>query len=134
MRRISCATFALSVLFLSSGCDQGPPLGSVSGTITYEGEPVEKATITFTHVEEGRSAWARTDESGFYQLKFSDGRSGALLGENSIKIETSRVGADENGDFVELPETLPKKYNADSDVKREINPGEQTLDFALTKD
>ena len=81
------------VLFLLTtiGCDQGPPLGDVSGTITYEGKPIEKATITFTHVDEGRAAFARTDAEGKYTLKFSDGRSGALLGENAVSIETARA-------------------------------------------
>ena len=127
-------TFAVFALLFCSACDKGPPLGDVSGTITFEGKPIEKATITFTHVTEGRSAVARTDADGHYELKFSDGRSGALLGENAISIETARVGADEDGNFVELPETLPKKYNAESEVIREIKAGEQTLDFPLTKD
>lgn len=122
-------TFAVFALLFCSGCDNGPPLGSVSGTITYEGNPVDKATITFTHVTEGRSAFARTDADGHYELKYSDGRTGALLGENAISIETGRAGADGM-----IPETLPRKYNVESEVTREIKAGEQTLDFALTND
>ena len=127
-------TFVLFALLICTACDQGPPLGAVSGTITYEGEPVEKATITFTHVTEGRSAFARTGADGYYELRFTDGRSGALLGKNAIAIETARAGADENGNPVMFPETLPKKYNVESEITREIEAGDQKLDFALTKD
>jgi len=132
--RLRCLTFVVVALLFCSACDQGPPLGAVSGTVSYEGKPVEKATITFTHVTEGRTAFARTDADGHYQLKFSDGRRGALLGENAVAIETARVGADENGEIVQFPETLPKRYNAESEITREIESGDQTLDFALTKE
>lgn len=132
-RHIFQALLVTCVMFVLVGCDSGPPLGEVSGTITYEGEPIEKATITFSHAN-GRSAFARTDANGFYELTFSDGREGALLGENLIAIETARAGTDAEGNFVEYPETLPKKYHADSDITRDIKAGKQVFDFALTND
>lgn len=133
MKQLS-SLLLVSILFLVFiGCDSGPKLGAVSGTITLEGKPIEQATITFTHAE-GRTAFARTDAEGFYELKFSDGRDGALLGENAVAIETARVGRDEKGEIVEFPETLPAKYNVESELTRVIEPGTQVLDFALTKD
>lgn len=124
-----------SALALSGfvGCSKGPPLGKVSGTITYEGKPVEQATITFTHIGEERTAFARTDADGRYELTFTDGRSGALLGENAVSIETARFGTDADGNIVEFPETLPAKYHAESDLTRLIESGKQTIDFNLTK-
>lgn len=114
------------------GCEDGPPLGKVSGVLSIEGEPIEKATITFTHVN-GRTAFARTDADGFYELNFSDGRAGAMLGENAISMETGRAGSDEQGNFVEYPETLPPKYNVESEITRTVEPGEQVFNFELTK-
>lgn len=124
---------AVFAMLLPAGCQKGPPLGEVSGTITFDGQPIEKATITFTHVD-GKAAFARTDANGFYELTFSDGRNGALLGNNAIAIETGRTGTDAEGNIVEYPETLPPKYHANSDIEREIKAGNQVLDFALTKD
>ncbi len=133
--KLLVALSTVLTLLFAIGCNQGPPLGEVSGTITFEGEPVEKATIVFTHVDEGRAAFARTNAEGFYELKFSGGgRNGALLGENAISIETARSGSDAEGNYVEFPETLPAKYNKESEMTREITAGKQTLDFALTKD
>ena len=116
------------------GCNQGPPLGQVSGTITLDGAPLEKATITFTHVEEERQAFARTDANGYYELQFTEGgRSGALLGENVVSIETARVGTDAEGNLVEFPEILPKKYHVETEITRDIKGGKQTIDFELSK-
>ena len=121
------------LLLVAIGCDDGPPLGKVSGVISLEGQPIETATITFTHVK-GRTAFARTDADGFYELNFSDGRAGAMLGENAISIETGRAGSDEQGNFVEYPETLPPKYNVESEITRTVEPGEQVFNFDLMKD
>jgi hypothetical protein len=125
-----CLLFLVLLVF---GCQQGPPLGEVSGTVKFESEPIENATVMFTHAE-GRAAFARTDANGFYELNFSDGRAGALLGENAISIETGRVGSDAEGNIVEYPEILPAKYNVESEITRTIEPGAQILDFDLTKD
>ena len=125
------AVFVMGVLLIClPGCDSGPKLGRVSGTITINGEPVEQATITFTPAD-GQSSFARTDANGFYELQFSGGKQGALLGENYISIETGRVGTNEQGDLVEYPERLPAKYNAESEIVREVNEGSQTIDFAI---
>lgn len=132
-RIVSSWLVSILVVVAVAGCDSGPKLGAVSGTITFEGKPMEKATITFTHAE-GRTAFARTNAEGYYELKFSDGRDGALLGENAVAIETARVGRDENGNIVEFPETLPAKYNVESELTRVIESGAQVLDFALTKE
>ena len=129
----SAALFVALTLALVVGCDSGPPLGEVSGTITLEGEPIEQATITFSH-SNGRSAFARTDANGFYELTFSDGRNGALLGENVIAIETGRASTDAEGNYVQYPETLPAKYHVESEMTREIKAGKQVFDFALSKE
>ena len=123
----------LLTFFFVVGCEKGPQLGTVTGTVTYEGKPLNQATVYFTH-ESGRAAYARTDESGHYELQFSDGRSGALLGNNAVSIETFRIGADDTGKMVEFPEILPEKYNKASEMTRSIEAGDQVIDFELTKD
>ena len=69
------------------GCQKGPKLGEVSGVVTFEGKPLEKATVTFTPVD-GQMSFDRTEADGSYQLQFADGRPGAMLGENVVSIET----------------------------------------------
>lgn len=119
----------LSITFML-GCDDGPPLGEVSGVITIDGEPMEDVTITFTPAD-GRTAFARTDAAGNYELRYSGGKAGAELGENIVSVETGHVGYDENEELVEYPELLPPKFNYESELTRVVEPGEQQFDFAL---
>ena len=122
----------LAIILL--GCDRGPKLGMVSGKITWEGNPLEGATITFAP-ENGLASRDRTGPDGSYKLKFADGRYGTMLGENNVTIETYRVGAEgPDGNPVIHPEILPAKYHAESEMTRTVEPGEQVFDFELNKD
>lgn len=131
-RGIQLIVLSAMVLFIL-GCQKGPTLGQISGVVRYEGKPLPQATVTFTPVD-GRASFARTDIDGAYELKFPDGRMGAMLGENVISIGTYRVATDEQGGVVEFKETLPAKYNAESELTRVVEPGENVFDFELTKD
>lgn len=119
----------LAVLLLCSlGCEDGPKLGSVTGLITLEGEPLANATITFTPAD-GWSAFDRTGPDGQYELQFQDGRKGAMVGENEVRIETAHIAAG----GVTHPEILPKKYHEESDIVKDVQPGKQEINFELMK-
>ena len=120
------------VLALSIGCQKGPQLGQVTGVVTFEGKPIEKATITFTPLD-GQVAHARTAADGSYMLQFADGRPGAMLGDNVVSIETYRVDVDAQDNVFEHKEILPAKYNVQSELTRVVEPGKNLFDFKLTK-
>ena len=132
MRSFVLPALGLSILCIS-GCDRGPRLGTVTGTVTWEGKPLNQATVTFTP-DNGRAAFARTAEDGSYSLKFSDGREGAVVGDNNVTIETARFSLDDDGNPVEHPEILPAKFHEESDIVKVVEPGKQVIDFPLTKD
>jgi hypothetical protein len=114
------------------GCQKGPKLGEVSGVVTFEGEPLEKATVTFTPVD-GQMSFDRTEADGSYQLQFADGRPGAMLGENVVSIETYRIDTTEQGDVVEFKEILPAKFHVYSELTRTVESGGNVFNFELTK-
>lgn len=128
MRAIGCLLVVACLATL--GCNRGPKLGKVTGTITWKGKPLEQATVTFTP-DNGRSAFARTESDGSFTLKFSDGREGAVLGENVVTIETARFDLDEEGNPIEIPEILPDKYHLESQMVEVVEPGNQVIDFTL---
>lgn len=70
--------FAIPALGAISGCGSPYALHPVTGTITFDGEPLEGATVNFTPNQGGKPAMARTDANGKYQLM--DSRPEALLG------------------------------------------------------
>ena len=88
------------VLLLGScvvGCggSDAPPLYEAGGVVTYKGEAVKNATVSFTAAEGTKAplAEALTDEKGQYRLK-TRGESGAAAGSYVVTV-TKVEGADE---------------------------------------
>lgn len=138
------------------GCDSGPPLGKVSGTVTMDGEPVENALVTFTPVEGGRSSSGTTDEQGKYTLGFIDGP-GALVGEHQVTVkslpkaqqideELKNMSSDDPRyqemmaagaqayNNAQTEETIPEKYNTNTTLQYEVTKGQNTIDLELTSE
>ncbi|PQO35831.1 hypothetical protein C5Y96_09285 [Blastopirellula marina] len=112
---------------LLSGCtseEAGKPLGAVvTGTVTYNGSPVEGAMITFRPASEGiQGAFARTDAAGKFELSTSNaGTSGVSPGNYLVTVTKTEVpqstAASEddpnynpNAKPAEPKSLLPKKY------------------------
>jgi hypothetical protein len=124
MIRILCGC----LLAFCLGCDRGPEIASVEGTVTMDGKPLSNATVVFIP-ENGRPAGGRTDERGHYSLIFTRGRSGALLGKNSIRITTA-AEATEAADGTPIPaqrETIPAKYNSQSTLEFTVEGGKENI-------
>lgn len=109
----------LAITSLMVGCNRGPEIASVEGTITMDGEPLVDATVIFTPVGGGRPAAARTDEQGHYVLNFSGGRKGAQPGDYIVRVTTAQDPyEDEEGNPVPARrETIPMEYNQESTLK-----------------
>lgn len=79
------------LLIISAGCgSSGPALYNVSGTVTYEGKPVEGASILFTP-QQGRPSMGATDASGKYTIS-TNGKPGVGAGTYTVTI-TKQGGA-----------------------------------------
>ncbi|RCS48305.1 carboxypeptidase regulatory-like domain-containing protein [Bremerella cremea] len=133
------AILALGILPIAAGCSQPPVnLGYVSGVITVDGEPLDKATISFRPKEGGRPSFGLTDSNGYYTVYHTSKFQGAELGEHEIKIDLmpdSSYYAKEtlkpkmgpmlgDGSGVRLPSDM---------ASRQVEAGSQVYDFALTK-
>jgi hypothetical protein len=129
-RRRLVATLSVAALIFGAGCRPLEDIGRVSGRVTWEGEAVANATVTF-QPSRGIASYGITDDDGRYKLKQAGGEEGAVLGKHAISIETYRIFADEAGEAREHPETIPPRYNADSVLSHDVQPGEQTVDFTL---
>lgn len=117
-------------ILLGPGCQQGdtPPLGTVTGVVTLNGEPLAGAAILFALDEGGRPAAGITREDGTYQLEYTSTRSGAPVGQHVVRISTGKEG---NSTVPEVPEQLPSKYHSQSELTAMVNAGQNKIDFAL---
>lgn len=73
------------------GCGGGagaPPAAvyPVTGKITFKGEPVSGADITFVNNDAGRSAFGRTDGNGEFQLTTFSANDGAVEGKAVVTV------------------------------------------------
>ncbi|NLF68974.1 MAG: carboxypeptidase regulatory-like domain-containing protein [Candidatus Anammoximicrobium sp.] len=70
---------------LGCGGTSGPELGKVKGTVTQKGKPLADVDVMFLP-ERGAPSSAKTDAAGNFELKFNDGRPGAVPGKHQVLI------------------------------------------------
>ena len=131
----------LSGLVLTlAGCGDGGPTGPeelptvpAGGIVTYQGNPVPNADVSFQHSEGKVTATAKTDADGKFVLKAYGEKEGAPAG--SYKVTVSVSGAQEIEPGVLAPEPpggfkspIPAKYGstATSGLTIEIPAGGST--------
>lgn len=103
----------------------------VSGTITLDGQPLERASVLFLP-DKGRPSFSVTDNRGYYTLIYSMNNNGAEVGPCTVKITTKLppAGTDDD-DAKPAPEKVPTRY-AKEPVKVTVEPKSNKIDIALT--
>ena len=123
--KLCVLSLTLAVLHGCGGSDEIEKF-QVTGTVTYQGKPIEKGSITFDPADnQGISAMGGI-ENGQYTAEVPPG-------EKIIRISAVRV-TDEKDEYGEaITETyIPAKWNQDSQLKKTVKPGEENkFDLAL---
>jgi hypothetical protein len=135
-RSIATVLAYAAVIFAGCGSSQPSNVGHVSGKVSLEGQPLADAVVTFSPVKDGgSSALGRTDSSGNYELSYASGVEGAELGENRVSVSTFDEG-DPDGDppRPKVLEKVPVKYNAQTELIREVRAGNNQFDLELKTD
>ena len=88
--RPDIASFAAlaTLCIVLTGCPASGDFGYVEGTVTIDGEPVEKATVGF-YPQGGRGSIGATDSDGHYELRYTSSQKGASVGEHKVTIKTA---------------------------------------------
>lgn len=125
----------LAVCLILPGCGGGdkPELGTVSGTVKLGDEPLEGAEVEFSPVEGGRPSIGTTDSNGYYELEYSAGTPGAIIGTHEVRIRTATTKVNEDGTETEVPERIPAQYNDNTTLKKEVEAGSNEINFDLKK-
>ena len=115
-----------------SGCGR-EPANSVTGRITLDEKPLADADVTFIPEQTGTSpALGRTDAQGRYHVVQDLDDPNILTGKYVVRITTFQPGnPDLDPPVTKVPERIPVRYNRQSDLLREVKPGENVFDFAL---
>ncbi len=116
-------------LFLA-GCNQGPPQGTVKGTVTLDGQAVDGGVITFVPADGNSQPEAVPITGGEYSVTMP-------VGEKRVEIYWAPSGAQAidtaNQGREQIVQRIPTKYNSQSTLTHIVTKGEMRKDFALTK-
>jgi len=131
-----------------AGCSFGPKQGTVSGKITYKGEPLGNGTVVFIGADNNGGS-SQIGPDGTYKI------SNMPVGAMKITVETKPVGPSTTGipgiresDLGKMPNVepmrptkntpnryvkIPDRYKlpSESGLTYEVVPGEQTHDIDL---
>jgi hypothetical protein len=124
------------------GCGGEPgdnlPREAIAGKVTMDGQPLPRATITFSPASQGESSATSQVENGEFSIPRDRGLvpgdykvaiSHTDQPEGHVKIELKKPGKKTSGSFKEL---IPAKYNAKTELKATIpKGGKSDLDFPL---
>lgn len=116
-----------------AGCSSGdrPPLGSVSGAVTLDGQPLAGAEVCFAPPK-GRPSLGRTDASGRYALSYVGTTKGAMVGSHRVYIAWPPPDSDEEPvKPTAARPPIPDRYNRKSELTAEVRGGSNTFDFKL---
>ena len=114
--------FALT-FFMFVGCSPSGRLAGLvpcEGTVTYKGEPLAEALVTFVPMGEGRTANARTDATGKFVTETLNPKDGIYPGDYRVSVSKNefygeapppRMGA-EGMEYFPQPQrsVIPTKY------------------------
>ena len=121
--------------FGTAGCggSGGPEFAKVYGTVTLDGNPLDRALVTFSPEGDtsGSPSLGETDSDGQYELRFSRSIKGALVGSHTVQISTAIEIENEEGDYVRMSERVPVRYNAKTELVRKVESGRNKIDFEL---
>lgn len=88
----------IAILILSlcgcSGSDDQKTVYEVTGTVTFGGGPVAKATVIFSPLDQQPVATGITDSNGVYRLTTYDSFDGAAVGKYDVLISKVAVPKD----------------------------------------
>ena len=120
----------LIALLVFTGCGD-PNKGVVSGTILVDGEPAE-GSISFVPVDGKTAPQGDMIEEGKYEVELP-------VGQTKVEIRVARVigqkrlyETDPNSEVANIyEESLPPKFNDETELTYEVPSGKSTKDFDL---
>lgn len=130
--RTSVLCLLLFALVGLTGCNGDAPKGTVNGTVTLDGQPLNDGTVNFDPVD-GKSQTASAN--------IKDGKFTASVPLHTMKVSFSApkiLGKKKMYDTPDSPtvdevgELIPEKYNVKSELKITVKSGIQEEKYDLT--
>ena len=117
--------FPFLLLIFLTGCGSG--MGTLSGTVSIDGKPVENGRIEFVPVDGQSATFAAKIIDGAYKVE-------APKGEKFVRlysfVETGRyVPRGYDMEVIQTKQVLPENLNARSEIKLVVTGGKQKYNY-----
>lgn len=119
----------LALALTSGGCRRGPEIVSVSGKVTFNGQPLKFGSVTF-QPQKGQPARGEIQSDGTFTLSTFKPGDGAVVGPHKVRVacyESQRAPANTGGGEQSLGKLLiPVKYTFfdQSGLTAEVKPSD----------
>jgi|SRR5262245_27095467 len=131
LRGLVCAWI---VVIAAVGCTRGPAVGTVTGDVTYDGQPVKDGHVTFTPVDgKGQTGGATIVDGKFKAEQVPALKMKVELHGNKVIGKRKAYDTPESPVMDEVAELLPPKYNFNSELTLDVKQGAQHVKYELTK-
>lgn len=121
----------LPVLF-ASGCKSGDGKVDVSGTVTFNGKPVEEGTVQFVHTAD--TADTVTITNGKYATRIPPGSKKIVVHGYRKTGEFLRDPTDKQSGYPVVENYIPSKFNQQSELTTEVTQAGGVHNFDLIGD
>ncbi|HKA06617.1 MAG TPA: hypothetical protein VKD71_05120 [Gemmataceae bacterium] len=132
MQSVRWGASALVILALLPGCDSGSQTGEVTGTVKVAGQiPPAGSSITFIPTDGKSQTAGAMLQDGRYSVRVPVGMTKVEI---RVPRPVARSGPKVQGPGSEgglIEESLPAKYNDESELTFEVKPGKNEKDWDL---
>ena len=119
---VLCGLSAFTVVGCGGGASGRPDLYPVSGTVMYNGEPVEGATVSFMAEGAPRAATGVTNAEGKFQLTTFDVNDGAVPGTHTVTVSKMEAGTTPADPTSSLDDPTALQANMDAQNSDDTGP------------
>ena len=129
-KNVLCFVGLLLTFPLLVGCPGGGADGmqKVTGTVTYNGEPIKDGRINFRQVDGDQRAFSGVIENGKYTVETAAGS--MLVEVTASKLIPGKFDESNPGEKTPMGKMyIPEKYNSRTELKADVAPGSGPFDF-----
>jgi hypothetical protein len=112
---------------LAAGCSS--KAGTISGTVTMDGQPLDKGTISFAAAEGAAQPVTAEIVNGSYSTKLEAGKKFVQISAPLLVGQRKQYNAPDAPTDDIWEERLPAKFHAESKLEVEVKPGSNSKNW-----
>lgn len=122
----------LGTLCLAAGCSTGPAVGTVTGDVTFDGQPLKDGRISFTPIDGQASTGGAPIVDGKFKADVPVAKMKVAINANKVIGKRKFYDTPESPLMDEVVELIPPRYNFNSELSLEVKRGVQDVKYELT--